>query len=135
MPLCDVDAQIPRGCQPNTVLQMRGKGIKELNSNRRGSQLVNLQVEVPKYVCIRCVRVRVAMIEMLTLCLSLVRGCRTLSPRQEELMQEFLKEEQERAEKGESDSKSHSFGATVRETVDRIKKFIKTKTAATEESS
>jgi hypothetical protein len=54
---------------------------------------------------------------------------RTLSERQEELMQEFLKEEQERAEKGESDCKSHSFGATVRETVDRIKQFIKTKTA------
>lgn len=42
--------QIPRGTQPNTVMQMRGKGIKELNSNRRGSQLVNLQVHIPKYV-------------------------------------------------------------------------------------
>lgn len=31
-------------------MQMRGKGIKELNSNRRGSQLVNLQVQIPKYV-------------------------------------------------------------------------------------
>lgn len=50
--MCGVGEQIPRGCQPNTVLQMRGKGIKDLNSNRRGSQLVNLQVEVPKYVCV-----------------------------------------------------------------------------------
>lgn len=45
-------------------------------------------------------------------------------------MQEFLKEEQERAEKGESDGKSHSFGDTVRETVNRIKQFIKTKADA-----
>lgn len=47
-------------------------------------------------------------------------------------MEEFLKEEEERAAKGESDCKSHSFSSTVRETVDRIKKFIKSKTAADE---
>lgn len=93
----EVEMKIPKGTQPDTVLQMRGKGIKELNSSRRGSQMVNLQVHVPK----------------------------TLTPRQQELMEEFLKEEQERAEKGDSDCKSHTFGKTVRETVDRIKNFIK----------
>ncbi|CEG40307.1 chaperone protein [Plasmopara halstedii] len=94
----EVEMKIPRGTQPDTVLQMRGKGIKELNSNRRGSQLVNLQVCVPK----------------------------NLSERQEELMKEFLKEEKERAEKGEDpDSKPHSFTKSVRNTVDRIKNFIK----------
>uniref|UniRef100_A0AAV1T2E4 Uncharacterized protein n=1 Tax=Peronospora matthiolae TaxID=2874970 RepID=A0AAV1T2E4_9STRA len=94
----EVEMKIPRGTQPDTVLQMRGKGIKELNSNRRGSQLVNLQVCVPK----------------------------SLSPRQEELMTEFLKEENDRAEKGEDpDSKPHSFTKSVRDTVDRIKSFIK----------
>ncbi|KAF1778136.1 DnaJ domain, conserved site [Phytophthora cactorum] len=94
----EVEMKIPRGTQPDTVLQMRGKGIKELNSNRRGSQLVNLQVCVPK----------------------------NLSKRQEELMEEFLKEENERAEKGEDpDSKPHSFTKSVRNTVDRIKSFIK----------
>ncbi|KAI9914878.1 hypothetical protein PsorP6_008010 [Peronosclerospora sorghi] len=92
----EVEMKIPRGTQPDTVLQMRGKGIKELNSNRRGSQLVNLQVCIPK----------------------------SLSPRQEELMEEFRKEEIDRAEKGE-DSKPHSFAKTVRDTVDRIKSFIK----------
>ncbi|KAG7401498.1 hypothetical protein PHYBOEH_001043 [Phytophthora boehmeriae] len=97
----EVEMKIPRGTQPDTVLQMRGKGIKELNSNRRGSQLVNLQVCIPK----------------------------TLSARQEELMQEFLEEESQRAEKGEDpDNKPHSFTDTVRETVDRIKSFIKGKT-------
>ncbi|DAZ93349.1 TPA: hypothetical protein N0F65_011875, partial [Lagenidium giganteum] len=93
----EVEMKIPRGTQPNTVLQMRGKGVKELNSGRRGSQLVNLQVQIPK----------------------------TLTPRQQELMEEFLKEEQERAEKGESDCKSHTFSKTVRDTVDRIKNFLK----------
>ncbi|KAF4040110.1 DnaJ central domain [Phytophthora infestans] len=94
----EVEMKIPRGTQPDTVLQMRGKGIKELNSNRRGSQLVNLQVCVPK----------------------------NLSERQEELMEEFLKEENERAERGEDPhSKPHSFTKSVRDTVDRIKSFIK----------
>lgn len=51
---------------------------------------------------------------------------RTLTPRQEELMQEFMKEEQEIALKGASQCKSHTFGHTVRDTVNRIKKFLKT---------
>ncbi|CAH0475914.1 unnamed protein product [Peronospora belbahrii] len=102
----EVEIKIPRGTQPDTVLQMRGKGIKELNSNRRGSQLVNLQVCVPK----------------------------NLSPRQEVLMKEFQKEENERAEKGvDPDSKPHSFAKSVRDTVERIKSFIKG--CKTEESS
>lgn len=53
---------------------------------------------------------------------------RNLTPRQEELMQEFLQEEQAKAEKGESDCKSHTFMQTARDTVDRIKNFIKSKT-------
>lgn len=50
-------------------------------------------------------------------------------------MQEFLQEEQAKAEKGESDCKSYSFLETARETVDRIKNFIKGKAAAEPESS
>jgi hypothetical protein len=46
-------------------------------------------------------------------------------------MEEFLKEENERAEKGD-DSKPHSFTKSVRDTVDRIKSFIK---SATEEKA
>ncbi|TYZ61221.1 hypothetical protein PybrP1_011566 [[Pythium] brassicae (nom. inval.)] len=102
----EVEMKIPPGTQPNTVMQMRGKGIKELNSNRRGSQLVNLQVHIPK----------------------------NLTPRQEELMQEFLQEEQAKAAKGESDCKSHTFLETARETVDRIKSFFKKKTETPETS-
>ena len=44
-------------------------------------------------------------------------------------MEEFQKEDEVRAEKGESDCKSHTFSTTVRETMDRIKKFIQSKTA------
>lgn len=101
----EVELKIPQGTQPDTVLQMRGKGIKELNSNRRGSQLVNLQVHVPT----------------------------KLTPRQQELMEEFLKEETELKEKGESACKTQSFSDTVRHTVDRIKKFVKSKTEPKEE--
>lgn len=43
-------------------------------------------------------------------------------------MQEFLQVEQAKAEKGESDCKSHTFMQTARDTVDRIKNFIKSKT-------
>ncbi|TMW64211.1 hypothetical protein Poli38472_012833 [Pythium oligandrum] len=103
----EVELKIPKGTQPDTVLQMRGKGIKELNSSRRGSQMVNLQVQVPK----------------------------ALSPRQQELMEEFLKEEQELKEQGSSNCKSHTFGQTVHDTVDRIKQFLKGKTNTSEDSS
>ncbi|KAF0700764.1 Aste57867_8717 [Aphanomyces stellatus] len=92
-----VELTIPKGTQPGTTLKMRGKGIKELNSNRRGSQMVTLNVHVPD----------------------------TLSARQEELMKEFAEEEERRGEVGESSCKSHTFADTVRQTVDRIKKFMK----------
>ncbi|GLD93736.1 hypothetical protein PINS_up002341 [Pythium insidiosum] len=50
-------------------------------------------------------------------------------------MQEFLKEEQELAEKGESACKSHTFSKTVRDTVDRIKRFVQSKTGTETSSS
>ncbi|RHY66058.1 hypothetical protein DYB30_007048 [Aphanomyces astaci] len=95
-----VEMTIPKGTQPGTTLKMRGKGIKELNSSRRGSQLVTLNVHVPD----------------------------TLSDRQKELMEEFATEEQRLGETGQSSCKSHTFADTVRSTVDRIKQFIKPST-------
>ncbi|RHY28182.1 hypothetical protein DYB32_006166 [Aphanomyces invadans] len=89
--------QIPKGTQPGTTLKMRGKGIKELNSSRRGSQLVTLNVHVPD----------------------------SLSDRQKELMEEFAEEEKRRGQDGESSCKSHTFADTVRATVDRIKQYMK----------
>ncbi|ETV92788.1 chaperone DnaJ [Aphanomyces invadans] len=92
-----VELTIPKGTQPGTTLKMRGKGIKELNSSRRGSQLVTLNVHVPD----------------------------SLSDRQKELMEEFAEEEKRRGQDGESSCKSHTFADTVRATVDRIKQYMK----------
>jgi molecular chaperone DnaJ len=39
---------IPSGTQPGKVLRMRGKGVPHLRSDRRGDQLVVLNVEIPK---------------------------------------------------------------------------------------
>ncbi|KDO16843.1 hypothetical protein SPRG_17671 [Saprolegnia parasitica CBS 223.65] len=80
-----VEMTIPKGTQSGTTLKMRGKGIKELNSSRRGSQLVTMNVHIPD----------------------------TLSARQKELMEEFAKEEQLRSEAGESSCKTHTFAETA----------------------
>jgi hypothetical protein len=61
--------------------------------------------------------------------------CSKLSPRQEELMKEFMAEEEELAKKGESSCKSHTFSETVRDTVNRIKKFVTGKSGSKDESS
>ncbi|KAI3770183.1 hypothetical protein L6452_01307 [Arctium lappa] len=46
-----VDLKIPAGTQPGTTLVMAKKGVPVLNkSNRRGDQLVRVQVEIPKRV-------------------------------------------------------------------------------------
>lgn len=44
-----VDLKVPAGTQPGTTLVMAKKGVPFLNkSNRRGDQLVRVQVEIPK---------------------------------------------------------------------------------------
>jgi len=55
--------------------------------------------------------------------------CRSISPRQKELMEEFAEEEKTRLEAGETKCEAHGFTQTVRETVDRIKKFLNKKKA------
>ena len=39
--------KIPAGTQSGTIFRLRGKGLPELNSSRRGDLLVRTQVEVP----------------------------------------------------------------------------------------
>ena len=39
--------KIPAGTQPDTVFRLKGKGIKELRSNRNGDLYVTVQLEVP----------------------------------------------------------------------------------------
>ena len=62
-----VEMKIPKGCQPDTKLMLRGKGIQQLHGAGKGNQVVHLKLEIPKEV----------------------------TKRQEELLREFDKEAQE----------------------------------------
>lgn len=57
----EVEMKIPKGCQVDTKLMMRGKGIQKLNSKAHGNQIAHLKIQIPK----------------------------TITPRQEELLREF----------------------------------------------
>ncbi len=43
-----VEAMVPPGTQPDTVLRLRGKGLPEFGDGRRGDLLLRLQVRIPK---------------------------------------------------------------------------------------
>jgi len=45
-----VEVKIPRGCQPDTKLMLRGKGIQVLHGAGKGNQIVHLNVKIPKEV-------------------------------------------------------------------------------------
>jgi DnaJ-class molecular chaperone len=60
----EVEMKIPKGCQVDTKLMLRGKGIQRLDSKSFGNQIAHLKIEIPK----------------------------TITPRQEELLREFDKE-------------------------------------------
>ena len=57
----EVEMKVPKGCQPDTRMMLRGKGIQHLHGQRKGNQVVHLKIVVPKKI----------------------------SPRQEELLREF----------------------------------------------
>lgn len=42
-----VKLKIPEGCQSGKILKIRGKGIPNIHTGRRGDQLVKIKVEVP----------------------------------------------------------------------------------------
>lgn len=46
----EVEMKIPKGCQPDTKLMMRGKGIQELHGVRKGNQIVHLRIQIPKEI-------------------------------------------------------------------------------------
>lgn len=62
----EVEMKIPKGCQVDTKLMMRGKGIQKLNSKAHGNQIAHLKIQIPK----------------------------TITSRQEELLREFDEETQ-----------------------------------------
>eukprot|EP00797_Seminavis_robusta_P006073 Sro1402_g269570.2 (191) ;mRNA; r:15312-15884 len=45
-----VEMKVPKGCQVDTKLMLRGKGIPYLNHNQHGNQIVHLQIEIPKEI-------------------------------------------------------------------------------------
>jgi molecular chaperone DnaJ len=40
--------QIPAGTQPDSILRMRGYGMPNFSTGKRGDQLVRISIEVPK---------------------------------------------------------------------------------------
>ena len=44
----DVELTIPAGTQPNSKLRLKGYGVKELRSNSKGDQYVEVEVSIPK---------------------------------------------------------------------------------------
>jgi DnaJ-class molecular chaperone len=57
----EVEMKVPKGCQTEAKLMLRGKGIQELNGVRKGNHIVHLKIQIPNEI----------------------------SPRQEELLREF----------------------------------------------
>ena len=49
----EVEVKIPKGCQPDTKLMLRGKGISELHGAGKGNQIVHLKLEIPKEITAR----------------------------------------------------------------------------------
>lgn len=71
-----VEMKVPAGTQPNSQLALKSRGIRAVNSNRRGTQIVHLIIEMPKKI----------------------------NERQEELMREFREEEKAMTEEKKSKS-------------------------------
>ena len=45
-----VEMKVPKGCQPDTKLMLRGKGIQRLHGASKGNQIVHLKIEIPKEI-------------------------------------------------------------------------------------
>ena len=46
----EVEVKIPKGCQPDTKLMLRGKGIQKLHAASKGNHVVHVQIEIPKEI-------------------------------------------------------------------------------------
>ena len=45
-----VKLKIPQGTQPGTLIRMKGKGVKRINSASRGDHYVRVQIEIPSKI-------------------------------------------------------------------------------------
>ena len=43
----DETLEIPSGTQPNAILKMRNKGVKDVRSDRYGDQFVHVDIKIP----------------------------------------------------------------------------------------
>lgn len=48
-----VEMKVPKGCQPDTKLMLRGKGIQQLHGTTKGNQIVHLKIVIPKEITAR----------------------------------------------------------------------------------
>lgn len=48
-----VKINVPSGTQPNTVLRLKGKGLPSIHSQKRGDQLIRVNVEIPRRLSAR----------------------------------------------------------------------------------
>ena len=44
----EVEVKIPKGCQPDTKLMLRGKGIQKMHAASKGNHIVHIKIEIPK---------------------------------------------------------------------------------------
>jgi molecular chaperone DnaJ len=49
----EVELKIPKGCQPDTKLMLRGRGIQRLNAGGKGNHVVHLKIKIPKEISAR----------------------------------------------------------------------------------
>jgi molecular chaperone DnaJ len=46
----EVEMKIPKGCQPDTKLMMRNKGIQQVQGSRKGNHIVHLKIQIPQQI-------------------------------------------------------------------------------------
>jgi molecular chaperone DnaJ len=49
----EVEMKIPKGCQPDTKLMMRNKGIQQVQGSRKGNHIVHLKIQIPQEITSR----------------------------------------------------------------------------------
>lgn len=49
----EVELKIPKGCQPDTKLMLRGKGVQKMHAASKGNHIVHVKIEIPKEVTAR----------------------------------------------------------------------------------
>lgn len=90
-----VNMKVPSGTQPDTLLFLRGKGVRSMNNyNQRGNQIVKLKVTIPT----------------------------KLTPRQKQLIEEFAGEGLTKSTTEKTDN--HGTHNIISDAWNRLKEFL-----------